>query len=104
MMAYETLTEALGDLKKRGYSHDFNLQSEAIKCNALDLKLCPEDFHVDEIHRFEGMNDPDDSAILFAIKSASGVKGVIVDAYGAYTDSLTESMLHRLRIDSQTQH
>jgi hypothetical protein len=104
MKTFETLTEALEDLRKRGYASDFNLQPDAIACSALDLKLHPDDFHVDEIYRFEGMNDPDDSTILFAVSSMEGVKGVIVDAYGAYTDSLTESMLHRLRIDSQTQH
>ncbi len=104
MKTFETLTDALEDLKKRGYANDFNLQPDAIECGELDLKLRPEDFHVDEIYRFEGMNDPDDSTILFAVNSTAGVKGVIVDAYGAYADSLTESMLHRLRIDSQTQH
>jgi hypothetical protein len=104
MKTFETLTDALEDLKKRGYASDFNLQPDAIECGALDLKLRPEDFHVDEIYRFEGMNDPDDSTILFAVNSTAGVKGVIVDAYGAYTDSLTESMLHRLRIDANTQH
>jgi hypothetical protein len=57
MKTFETLTDALEDLKKRGYSNDFNLQPDAIECGALDLKLRPEDFHVDEIYRFEGMND-----------------------------------------------
>jgi hypothetical protein len=104
MKTFETLTEALEDLKKRGYSNDFNLQPDAIECRTLDLKLPPEDFHVDEIYRFEGMNDPDDSTILFAVTSTHGVSGVILDAYGAYTDSLTEGMLHRLHIDSTTKH
>jgi hypothetical protein len=104
MKTFETLTEALEDLRKRGYTTDFNLQPDAIACGALDLKLQPDDFHVDEIYRFEGMNDPDDSAILFAVSSIGDVKGVIVDAYGAYTDSINESMLHRLHIDHSTQH
>jgi hypothetical protein len=104
MKNFETLTEALTDLKKRGYSNDFNLQPEAIECGPLNLRLRPEDFHVDEIHRFEGMTDPDDSTILFAVSSSAGVRGVIVDAYGAYADSLSHGMLQRLRVDSSTQH
>ncbi len=104
MKTFETLAEALNDLKARGYSNDFNLQPEAIACSSLNLKLRPEDFHVDEIYRFEGFTDPDDSTILFAVTSIVGVKGIIVDAYGAYADSLSHGMLQRLRIDSKTQH
>lgn len=104
MKTFDTLIDAFNDLKTRGYSNDFNLQPEAIECSPLNLKLRPEDFHVDEIYRFEGLTDPDDSTILFAVSSTAGVKGVIVDAYGAYADSLSHGMLQRLRVDSKTQH
>ena len=67
MTNYETLSEAMQALKKRGYYQDFNLHHEWIECPRLDLKLKPEEFHVDEVHRFEGMNNPDDSDVLFAV-------------------------------------
>jgi hypothetical protein len=50
------------------------------------------------------MTDPDDSAVLYAISSPTGAKGVIVDAYGAYSESLSRSMIEKLRIDSKTGH
>mgnify|MGYP005867477985 FL=1 len=56
---------------------------------------------MDEVHRFEGMTSPDDSSILFAISSTSGVKGVLVDAYGVYADAISPVMIQKLRIDSQ---
>lgn len=101
---FETLSEAVDDLRKRGYEHDFNLKSEWIECQLLNLQLKPSDFHVDEVHRFEGMNNPDDSSILFAIQSPNGVKGVLVDAYGAYTEALSSEMIKRLTIDARTSH
>jgi hypothetical protein len=101
---FETLSEALTDLRKRGYLHDFNLHSEWIECQSLNLQLKPADFHVDEVYRFEGMNNPDDSSILFAIQSPTGVKGVLVDAYGAYSESLSAEMIKRLTIDAKTSH
>jgi len=104
MKNFETLTEAITDLRKRGYVHDFNLHSEWIECQPLNLQLKPADFHVDEVHRFEGMNNPDDSAILFAVQSPAGVKGILVDAYGAYAESLSSDMIKRLSIDSRTSH
>lgn len=104
MKNFETLTEAIADLRKRGYVHDFNLRTEWIECQPLQLQLKPADFHVDEVHRFEGMNNPDDSSILFAIQSPTGLKGVLVDAYGAYAESLSTEMIKRLTIDANTSH
>lgn len=102
MKNFETLSEAMQDLKQRGYESDFNLNPDSIECQLLNLKFKPQDFHVDELYRFEGMNNPDDSSILFAVRSSSGVKGLIVDAYGAYSASLNEEMIKRLTIDKKT--
>ena len=86
-----------------GYDQDFNLHPEWIECPPLKLRLAPDEFHVDQVHRFEGItSSADDSAILFAISSSSGVKGLLVDAYGTYADSLSPVMIQKLRIDSQT--
>jgi len=104
MKNFETLSEAIADLSMRGYTNDFNLHPEWIECPPLNLRFGPTDFHVDEVHRFEGLNDPDDSSILFAIQSTAGVKGLLVDAYGAYADSLSSEMAKRLTIDSKTDH
>ena len=104
MKTYETLTEAIRELKKRGYVHDFNFQPEWIECPPLKLKFGPNEFHIDEVHRFEGMTDPDDSAVLYAVNSWAGVKGLVVDAYGVYASSLNAEMIKRLNIDSRTNH
>ncbi|HYB42610.1 MAG TPA: hypothetical protein VEL75_12605 [Candidatus Methylomirabilis sp.] len=39
-----------------------------------------------EFHRFEGISDPDDMAIVYAVESRSGVKGTLADAFGVYAD------------------
>jgi hypothetical protein len=98
MTYYNTLSEALNDLKKRGYSEDFNLKSDFIECPSLELQLHPENFAVDEYHRFEGMSNPDDNSIVFAISSKDGIKGTLVDAYGMYADSLSDAMIKKLAI------
>jgi hypothetical protein len=98
MKSYNTLSEALTDLKKRGYKEDFNLQPHCIECAALSIQCHPEKFTVDEYYRFEGMSDPDDNSIVFAISSDDGVKGTVVDAYGMYSESLTEPMVRKLSV------
>ena len=104
MNNFDTLTEAILDLKNRGYQHDFNLHPEWIACPQINLALRPTEFHVDEIYRFEGANNPDDSSVLFAIRSGTGVKGILVDAYGAYADSIRPEMTPALTIDGTTLH
>ncbi len=71
----------------------------------MNLKFKPTEFHVDEIYRFEGATNPDDRfCTLLAIRSSTGVKGILVDAYGAYSDSLSQEMAHALKIDKDTLH
>ena len=103
MKTFETLSETMDHLKGQGYIHDFNLHPDWIECPPLKLRLTPDEFHVDQVHRFEGMtSSADDSAILFAVSSSSGVKGLLVDAYGPYADSLSPVMVEKLTIDSRT--
>jgi hypothetical protein len=80
MKNYESLTDALVDLKERGYTSNFEAQSFCLYCGDLDIRLNPEEFHVDEVHRLQGEDSsPDDTSIVFAITSSTGVKGTLVD-------------------------
>ena len=102
MKNFDTLSQAMTALKERGYVNDFNLHPEWIECPPLNRRFGPQHFHVDEVHRFEGMTNPDDSSVLFAISSSDGVKGLLVDAYGPYSDSLSPLMIEKLTIDRKT--
>jgi hypothetical protein len=79
MRSYQSLAEALDDLRKRGYDADFEPQSNYLYCSALDLRLEEEEFHIDEVYRFEGNANPPDSSVVYAFTSPTGVKGTIVD-------------------------
>lgn len=97
MNNYNNLIEALEDLNKRGYTKDFNLHMDKSKLSNNELQLHPENFVIKEIHRFEGMTNPDDSSVVYAIESNSGEKGVLVDAYGVYAEALTPEMAIKLK-------
>lgn len=84
--SYDTLSEAVNDLIKRGYTTDFLLQEEreCLFCKNNSLELSPEDFTIDEVYRFEGMSDPADESIVFAIASTKNdVKGLVINSFGA---------------------
>lgn len=95
---FDTLSQAISELQKAGYTEDFNLKSDCIECKPLDIMLLVDDFEIDKMYRFEGNTDPSDSSILFAISSkAYKIKGLLVDAYGVYSDALTTEMIQKLK-------
>jgi len=96
MKNYESLVDSLNDLKKRGYTEDFETLQICLYCGDLDIRLNPEEFNVDEVYRFEGDSSPDDNSIVYAITSNTGVKGTLVDAYGAYSANLSFDMAQKL--------
>jgi hypothetical protein len=96
MQNYTTVTDAIADLQKRGYDHDFNITEGCLYCNQVSLE--PSDFAIDEIHRFEGQTDPDDQMILYAIASRKhSLKGTLVNAYGMYADTQVDELVSRLK-------
>ena len=97
MKNYESLVDALDDLRKRGYDADFSTQAICLYCGDLDMRLDPQDFMVDEVYRFEGNSDPDDNVVLYAISSSNGVRGTLVDAYGPYSENLSFEMAKKLQ-------
>lgn len=97
MENYQTLVEALNGLKERGYTLDFNLANGVLHNTEENLVLQPEDFSIAEVHRFEGMSDPGDNSIVYGIVSDKyNVKGVFVNAYGVYSDDISEELLKKL--------
>jgi len=98
MQTFDTLSEATTALRNQGYTLDFNIASNWVACNALKTNYGPDAFMVDQVHRFEGMSNPDDSEVLYAVSTNDGHKGLIVDAYGAYSEALTPDMLNKLRM------
>jgi hypothetical protein len=97
MKNYATMLEALNDLKARGFTLDFNLAKDSLHSSTQDITLQPDDFEIVELYRFEGPSDPADNSIVYAINSSKyGIKGTLTDAYGVYSDDLSEDLLKKL--------
>ena len=83
MRTYQSLVDALNDLRKRGYEADFELQLNCLYCSDLDVRLYEEEFHIDEVYRFKGISNRGDNAVVYALTSPTGIKGTIVNGLGA---------------------
>ena len=99
MQTYSTLSETLNELRKEGYTEDFNLQQNCLECRNGQFKVFADEFKVDKYYRFEGASNPSDAAILYAISSDTHqLKGTLVNAYGIYSDPITDEMLEKLEM------
>lgn len=93
-----TLIETLEDLRQQGYTEDFNLHENHIKDSKGHYQLFPDDFHIDNVFRFDGMTDPADEMVLYAISSEKHeIQGVLVNGYGIYSEPVTDDMLLKLK-------
>ena len=99
MERYTTLSETMEKLRKEGYTEDFNLQQTCLECRDGGFKVFADEFKVDSFYRFEGESNPSDSAILYAISSDKhGLKGVLVNAYGIYSDPVADEIMEKLKM------
>lgn len=96
---YDTVTEAMTDLKKLGYTIDFSIlaEKECLICQFTATVLSPDEFEIDHFYRFEGDSDPGDEMIVYAISSKKDEKkGIVVDAYGMYAENASSEIVKKL--------
>ena len=94
---YNTVIEALKELNNKGYNFDFNLHEEEIKNN-------PSHYTIEHIYRYEGDTDPSEEAVVYGIKSNSGVMGVFVAGFSANSDNDVALVLINLSSKARNEH
>ena len=89
----ETIEEIRKAWRKDGYVIDFNREP-----NRTALRSNPSEFQIDKVYRYEGMSDPEDEEVLYAISSCkSGVKGFLANAYGVYAEGTIDNLVEKLK-------
>ncbi|MDP5141061.1 MAG: phosphoribosylpyrophosphate synthetase [Spirosomaceae bacterium] len=99
---FDTLSQAMQYYNRQGYIANFKLKSDYIENSDDDTTIKPDNFTVDFVHRFEGMTNPADNMIMYAITCDNDSKGIAVEAYGADSVILNDDMRKALQeeIDS----
>lgn len=99
MKQYSSLIEAINGLRKEGYTEDFNLQQHCLECRNGQYQIFHDEFVVDKYSRFDVSSDAADQSIIYAISSEKyRLKGILINAYGIYTEPVTNEMLNKLKI------
>jgi hypothetical protein len=95
---YPTVACAVDDLTRRGFTEDFRVVDGALRAIGTGETARAQDLVIREVHRFEGVSDPDDMAIVYGVEGKNGVRGTLVDAFGVYSDPALSALLERVPI------
>ena len=86
-------------LEEQGFTHQFRVEKKILySLNDPKKKYKPKDVSAANFYRFEGDSDPDNMSILYAIETADGTKGTLIDAYGNYSDDETGEFMQQVDI------
>ncbi len=78
--------EYINELKEKGYTSNFRMVDAHLVEQNSKKKFKPEQIFIDQEMRFEGMSNPSDASILYAIKTDSGYKGTVLANYAPTGD------------------
>lgn len=88
---YATVAEAIEELRKQGFTLDLNLKENRFLADNHSYE--PDEFEIVDLYRYEGPSDPADEATVYALASASGLKGILVTGYGYASDEASDKTL-----------
>jgi hypothetical protein len=94
-----TMVQILPQLKSKGYTCDFELKEGQLFCKGTNELFNPEDVVIERVYRFEGDSNPDDMAVLYGVRTVSGTKGTLIDAYGTYDDADLGNFLRHVKVE-----
>jgi hypothetical protein len=95
------MDKCLHKLEAEGYSDQYKVEGGKLIDLTNNKKYKPKDVKAVNFYRFEGISNPDDMSILYAIETSDGRKGTLVDAYGMYSDDETGAFMNQIEINKK---
>jgi hypothetical protein len=92
---------AINELARRGFTDGFRVVHEGLQVLRTGKILQAQDLVIRDVYRFEGVSDPDDMSVVYALESTSGVLGTFIDAFGVYADPAKTAALAEIPIRRQ---
>jgi hypothetical protein len=84
----EGVADVLIEFERRGFMERFIPLKNTLYAPSVHKFYEPEEVKIIDSYRYEGLTDPDDNAVIYALVASDGLKGTIVDAYGVYANSI----------------
>lgn len=76
---YKNLSKALGDLREKGYTYNFNRKEDFLECKDLSTSFQIENLNISEFYRFDENEDLAGKSVMYGLKTKDGLKGLLID-------------------------
>ena len=80
---YGTLSQTINALTDNGYKEGFKAGETKFIGTTSSKEYLPKELKIVQTYRFEGMTNPQDDSVVFAIEANDGVKGTLVMSYSS---------------------
>jgi len=101
----KSLSSCENHVREQGYKEDFQVDQKGMSTYSGGKFYQPEDVKIVNFYRFEGASDPGDNCILYVIETNDGVKGTLVDGYGASASDAAGKFIVKVQeIEKQIPH
>jgi hypothetical protein len=92
------LQKLMAKLELQGFKDQFRVEKGRLIDLSTKKSYKPKDVKAVNFFRFEGISNPDDMSILYAIETSDGSKGTLTDSYGMYADEDTSAFMQEVEI------
>jgi hypothetical protein len=82
-----------------GFTGSFTVRGDRLSLVETGQTFGAHDLIIRSFRRFEGISDPDDMSIVYAIETRDGARGTLVDAFGVYASPAVTRVLGPVRIE-----
>lgn len=94
MPTYRTLTDAIADMRARGFVNTFSIQQHHIFCSELSTPFAPEQLTLLERHHVKA-NDTTGEREIFGFRTNNNNLGIMTDTYAEYAPDEFNAILSR---------
>lgn len=98
-----SLSDLTTVLEQKGFTEQFRIEDHKLIGADGTKTYGPDEVKAVNFYRFEGISDPDDMSVLYAIETVDGRKGTLIDAYGTYADSDVDEFVKTMEIFKKTE-
>ena len=95
----QTVAGALRLFGTRGFDREMSVARGRLRASGTDRDYGPQEVRVRDHRRFEGVSDPGDTSVVYAIETVDGVRGTLVDGYNVYADPGLGDFLKDVRVE-----
>lgn len=87
----------LQKIRDKGFVDQYRIVNEFLLCLDNQQLYSASQTRVVNFYRFEGISDPEDMSIIYAIETSDGRRGILINAYGLYADDSIGNFINRVQ-------